>query len=438
VEKLARTTTALEDDPRAITNLDADTGLSRWSFHAALQAAGSVCEAIDAVLDPSVVTRNAFCAVRPPGHHAGPRGVVTCPNDPSGSHGFCLLNNVAIGAAYAKNVHRQKVGRVAILDFDTHHGNGTQACVEALVPTKVTTSLETPFSSFTIQDDDYKPWLDEKDPENVFFASVHGYGSRDTNYPAQLAGYFYPASGETGTSRGLKPEAEDVEEFLLSQTWASMGKAGITGYDCCKIVNCGLSLPPAGGGVPGMPRWHMREAWRSNILPELEKFNPDLILVSAGFDGHAKDTLNMGYGVMLEEDYTWLTNRVVEVANKCCDGRVVSVLEGGYKIQGGMVSPFARSVQAHVKGLADGAQHRAEFDVAEAEWESNFEKELIMRREAKRQEVLQRQREEAAAAVAAAREAAGEGGGEGRVWRGGTGRGAGPRHRSTTPPWTPR
>ncbi|CAN0478895.1 unnamed protein product, partial [Ectocarpus sp. 12 AP-2014] len=139
--------------------------------------------------------RNAFCAVRPPGHHAGTRGLVTCANDGTGSHGFCLLNNVAIGAAYARCVHRHTgVERVAIVDFDVHHGNGTEHIVKALVPKVEEASIKTPFCQGLLQQVTYKPWLNAEDPDKCLFVSVHGYGLKEREMPS---GWFYPGSGKT-------------------------------------------------------------------------------------------------------------------------------------------------------------------------------------------------------------------------------------------------
>jgi acetoin utilization deacetylase AcuC-like enzyme len=104
-------------------SLDADTAISKYTFDAALHAAGAVCDGIDLVLSGKV--RNAFCPVRPPGHHAGPRGLVRSSHG-SDSHGFCFLNNISIGASYAMNRYRDVIKRVAIVDFDVHHGNGTE------------------------------------------------------------------------------------------------------------------------------------------------------------------------------------------------------------------------------------------------------------------------------------------------------------------------
>ncbi|KAK3259135.1 hypothetical protein CYMTET_31855, partial [Cymbomonas tetramitiformis] len=178
--------------PFTIGHLDGDTAISRGSFDAALHAAGAVIEAIDQVVIGKKT--NVFCAVRPPGHHAGPKGVVTCGNDPHGSHGFCLLNNVAIGAAYARCVLRHRgIERVAIVDFDVHHGNGTQACVAATVPTMRRVPFSTDAITGTLNVPCWKPWLDNNDPSAIFFASSQGYGSKGDEGEA----WFYPGSGGT-------------------------------------------------------------------------------------------------------------------------------------------------------------------------------------------------------------------------------------------------
>ena len=143
----------------------------------------------------------AFCAVRPPGHHAGPTGVTPCANDPAGSHGFCLLNNVAIGAAYALAT-RADVARVAILDFDVHHGNGTQACVAGVVPSLARIPFATPYCDGSVSVPTYKPWSGWDDAGRVLFASVQGYGHKE---PTGAAGLVYPGSG--GTCDTLAPGA---------------------------------------------------------------------------------------------------------------------------------------------------------------------------------------------------------------------------------------
>ena len=129
----------------------------------------------------------------------------------------------------------------------------------------------------------------------------------------------------------------------------------------------------------------MRDAYRKTILPALVEFDPDMIFVSAGFDAHRADVVNFGYGGMIEEDYEWLTEQLVKVANRCCNGRIVSALEGGYKIHGGIVSPFARSVAGHVRALAEGGRSREQYDAEEAAWEGRFERHRVEEKEKKRQ-----------------------------------------------------
>ena len=177
VEGISRLCAQILDHPQAIGHLDDDTSVSRWSFEAALRAAGSVCDAVDKVVAGDF--RNAFCAVRPPGHHAGPRGIVKCANEQQGSHGFCLLNNVAIGAAYARSMYRNDgIRKIAIIDFDVHHGNGTEEIIRQLVPNVETAVIRTPIAVAELSNPRYRPWLDETDINDVFFASTHGYGPR--------------------------------------------------------------------------------------------------------------------------------------------------------------------------------------------------------------------------------------------------------------------
>ena len=374
--------------------MDADTVVSRWSFEAALRAAGSVCEAVDEVVSGDF--RNSFCAVRPPGHHAGPRGIVRCANDPEGSHGFCLLNNVAIGAAYARSMYRNEgIRKVAIIDFDVHHGNGTEDIIRKLVPNVEKSLVRTPFAEGELSSVGYSPWLDETDIDDVFFASTHGYGPRGLEYDVtSQQGWFYPASGQTHTSDAIANpslvETPSLQDFIASQSWTRMGDD--SRGNCCKILNCGLELPSR-DAVPGMQRLELRDAYRKRILPHLRDFDPDIIFVSAGFDAHKKDTMNFGYVGMVEDDYEWLTEQLVKIANTCCNGRIVSVLEGGYKIHGGIVSPFARSVASHVRGLVDGGTSRELYDPQDVEWESQFERHLVDERERKRQQKIEKLRQ---------------------------------------------
>ena len=231
-------------------HLDPDTAMSPASGEAALRAAGAVSAAIDAVMAGEA--DNAFCAIRPPGHHA----------EASKAMGFCLFNNVAVGAEHARAVHG--LDRVAVVDFDVHHGNGTQ-------------------HSF------------EKDA-GLFFASSH----QMPCYPGT------GAAGETGVGN---------------------------------IVNAPLA--PGSGSV------EFREAWEKTIIPALSNFAPELLIISAGFDAHADDPLAQLR--LVEDDYAWVTVKLLEVARTCCGGRVVSSLEGGYDLDA-----LAASAAAHVKVLMKG------------------------------------------------------------------------------------
>ncbi len=228
--------------------LDADTIVSPGSGEAARRAAGALCAAVDAVVAGEA--GNAFCAVRPPGHHA----------EPARPMGFCLFNNVAVGALQARAAHGLR--RVAVVDFDVHHGNGTQA----------------------------RFW----DDAELFFASTH-----------QMP--LYPGSGST-EERGAHRN----------------------------IVNVPLA--------PGAGSTEFRHGLGETILPALRRFEPEFLLISAGFDAHADDPLA---GLRFhEDDYAWATTELLAVARDFCDGRVVSTLEGGYDLQA-----LAASVAAHLGAL---------------------------------------------------------------------------------------
>jgi acetoin utilization deacetylase AcuC-like enzyme len=225
--------------------IDPDTRMSPGSLAAARRAAGAVAAAATAVAAGE--TQRAFCAVRPPGHHA----------EPARAMGFCLFSNVSIGARVAQ---RAGLARIAIVDFDVHHGNGTQAAFES-------------------------------DP-SLFFASVH-------QSPC------YPGTGdprETGVGN---------------------------------IANAIVA--------PGAPA----EIWRAafeGLMDRVDAFEPDMILVSAGFDAHARDPL--AEQSLEAEDYAWATRAIVSVANARSAGRIVSSLEGGYDLDA-----LARSATAHVRAL---------------------------------------------------------------------------------------
>lgn len=327
--------------------LDPDTALSLRSYEAATRAAGAVCKAVDQVVNGDCT--NAFCVVRPPGHHAGPVGKVVCANDPEGSHGFCLFNNVAVGAAYARSHYKSKgIHKIAILDFDVHHGNGTEEIVRQLVPRTEELRFETPYGEGKQIVHQYKPWRSEDDAENVFFCSVHGYGHKDPEYDHHTHGsgpqaaWFYPGSGES-----------NVQQAPL-------------------IWNVGLEFCKDGASASRL-KW--RSAFRDAILPQLRAFEPDLIFLSAGFDAHKKENVNWGYVSLLEQDYEWLVRHVKQVANACCNGRLISVLEGGYNFHGRMISPFARSVAAHARALIHPSQELwDERDIAK---EADHERALL-------------------------------------------------------------
>lgn len=385
VLKLKTASESIEDDPGVIRHLDGDTAISHGTYTSALAAAGAVCHAIDEVM--SGRAKNSFCPVRPPGHHAGPHGVVTSRLDPNGSHGFCLLNNVAIGAAYAMSVYRHAgIKKVAILDFDVHHGNGTEACVANTAPSLDTFEFATPYGKGTQTFPVYKPWNDENDKDHVFFASVQGYGPKAHG----VAAYVYPGSGATCDTKQLSKHATDAINEV-DVTMEENNSEEIEEDPDGEFLYGGGEMPRTEGpriidvGIPGpghhVPMW--KRSWRDKIIPALVKFDPDFIILSAGFDAHRKDDINFSYIGIQEKDFEWITDQVVQVANRCCKGRIVSVLEGGYRIQGNIVSAFARSVAAHVRALAE--KNLQEWDPADAKFEREREKRLRAEAEAKRQ-----------------------------------------------------
>jgi acetoin utilization deacetylase AcuC-like enzyme len=231
--------------------LDPDTVISPGSWEAALRAAGAALHAVDQVM--AGAADNAFCAVRPPGHHA----------EPTRAMGFCLFNNVAMAALHARAAHG--AARVAVVDFDVHHGNGTQAAF----------------------------WSDK----DLFYGSIH-----------QMP--LFPGTGaadETGVGN---------------------------------IVNVPLN--------PGADGEDFREAYRMRILPALNDFAPDFLMVSAGFDAHLKDALAQLR--LVEADFAWVTEALLEAAAKHSGGRLVSTLEGGYDLDA-----LGRSAAAHVQALMTAA-----------------------------------------------------------------------------------
>jgi len=234
-----------------IVQLDADTWLSPGSWEAMLRGAGAATHAVDQVMSGRV--RNAFAAIRPPGHHAEQQTAM----------GFCFFNNAAIAARHAQAVHG--IERVAIIDWDVHHGNGTQDIF----------------------------WSDP----SVLYVSTH-------EMP------LYPGTGA----------ADETGAFGT-------------------ILNVPMQ---AGDGSEAF-----RAAFDGAVLPRLHEFRPDFLIISAGFDAHRDDPL--GNLQLDEADFAWATRQLMALADVDVHGRIVSVLEGGYDLQG-----LALSVAAHVEALMDG------------------------------------------------------------------------------------
>ena len=231
-----------------LEQLDPDTAIGPGSLEATLRAVGAVIAAVDGVVAGPF--KRAFCAVRPPGHHATRRLAM----------GFCPFNGIAAGAMHALVEHGLR--RVAVVDFDVHHGNGTQAIFH--------------------------------DEPRVLFASSH-------QWP------LYPGSGD-------------------------VGETGAHG----NIVNVPLRRGTGGDGFLA--------AWREQVLPRLDAFEPELLFISAGFDAHRDDPL--AHLALVEDDYAILTGELVAIAQRHAAGRVVSVLEGGYHL-----GALTASVRAHAVAL---------------------------------------------------------------------------------------
>lgn len=234
-----------------------DVNVCPQSFDIALLAAGGVLTAVDAVLTGQA--KNAFCNVRPPGHHA----------KKSVGKGFCLFNNVAIGARYAQKKY-PFIKKVLIVDWDVHHGDGTED-------------------------------IFDEDP-SVFYFSTHEKG----NYPG--TGFIY----HTGIGKGVGT-----------------------------IMNC-----PIMGGEES--RNEVFKAFKEKLIPAMEQFKPDLVMISAGFDAHQYDLL--GHFNLTDEDFAELTRLTKEIANRYAKERLISVLEGGYNLDA-----LASAAVAHVKALKDGS-----------------------------------------------------------------------------------
>lgn len=222
---------------------------------------------------------------------------------------------------------------MAIVDFDIHHGNGTEACVEAVVPTPWSVTHETPAGSVSASGVTYKPWLGAQDSENIFFSSIHGYGAdapTDADESAAVS-VFYPGSGgpnETQTDVAKGPVVRNVPVRLRTRSAA----------------------------------W--RREMMTKVLVPLREFAPDLVVISAGFDAHAHDALEAGG--LHDRDYEWMTSELVRIAEACAHGRLVSVLEGGYQVAGGFSSSLARAVGSHVATLDQPSLVGATWEADEA------------------------------------------------------------------------
>jgi acetoin utilization deacetylase AcuC-like enzyme len=227
--------------------IDPDTSMNAHTLQAAQHAAGAVVMATDLVIQKKV--ENAFCAVRPPGHHATRRAAM----------GFCFFNNIAVGVAHALEHHGLE--RVAVVDFDVHHGNGTEDIFAADPRVMVCSTFQHPF------------------------------------YP-----YSDPATANE------------------------------------HIINLPLK---AGTGSEGF-----RATITEHVVPLLENFQPQMIFISAGFDAHRED--DIAYLEFTDQDYAWVTKVLKQLAEKYCEGRIVSTLEGGYAL-----SALGRSVTEHLRALAD-------------------------------------------------------------------------------------
>ncbi|CAI5708857.1 unnamed protein product [Peronospora destructor] len=269
-----------------------------------------------------------------------------------------LLRVGAINASFSEDVvtelFTQKIqdedcygDSVRRLLFDKMTARDEEEIVRQLVPSMKEITFETPYGIGKQVVHQYKPWRSDDDSENVFFCSVHGYGHKDPEdkeelVPGETQTWFYPGSG-----------VSNVKEAPV-------------------IWDEGMAFCREGASASRL-KW--RSAFRDRILPRLRNFNPDLIFLSAGFDAHKKELVNWGYVSLLEQDYEWLVGHIKQVANACCDGRLISVLEGGYNFHGRMVSPFARSVAAHTRALINPAQER--WDEEEIAKEAVHEQALL-------------------------------------------------------------
>lgn len=225
--------------------IDGDTVLSPLSYDAALEGAGAICQAVEDVCSNKI--QFAFCASRPPGHHA----------EPSKAMGFCFFNNAIIGALHAQKTF--DINRVAIIDFDVHHGNGSDTMA--------------------------------RQHEGLFYASTH-------QWP------LFPGTGNPN---------DNIQNQI-----------------------CNVAMPAHSGSK------EFRTSYEDIIFPQLKAFDPDLIIISAGFDAHKDDPL--GGLNLTEQDFEWITKELIKISQDHCDGKIISVLEGGYNL-----NALQNSVAAHIQ-----------------------------------------------------------------------------------------
>jgi len=249
--------------------LDSDTRVCHDSFQVACIAAGAVIQAVD---QAAAGRKRTFVATRPPGHHAGPRGAVPShcfwKSPSSCSSGFCLINNVAIGAAYARQTHGRPpsgpFARIAIIDWDIHHGNGTEACVRALKPSRLTLPLPASWAPQSYEL--FKPWLsEEEDADNVFFGSINLVDGP----------HFYPCSGrEIENDEVNHPNIINVELSPVRPATAAAGSSKAKGLGPKKVKEfCQRASQ------------EFREKVGRLLLPKLKAFCADLLFISAGYGG---------------------------------------------------------------------------------------------------------------------------------------------------------
>ena len=291
---------------------DNDTYINEYSYENIYNTTGCVFDAIDLVMKGTVT--NAFALIRPPGHHAGYYGPVE--NPILTSIGFCIVNNVAIGAAYAKYKYKNDIKKIAIFDFDVHHGNGTEEIIQMLNGKSFTDSADSGKNvSFSVKTTKKLNWLDFDDAKNLLFISTHVYIEEDPKT-------FYPYSGSTENNTNKESD----------------------------LYPGGILNVPFGLKNNNNPKEY-RNVFKTKVIPRLHKFKPDLIFISAGFDGHEYELINRGRMQLTEFDFAFITQQIQFTANKFCKGRVVSVLEGGYNVSSGLISSFAQSAFVHTRFL---------------------------------------------------------------------------------------